>query len=510
MTSKTIYKWTGIVTVLLIISRITGFLRETAIAYQFGTTAYADAYLMASMLPQILFFAFSDAVKTAFIPVYSQYQNEEDGNAFVLTADVVIGALMLVTSVVLVIAAPVLVRLVAPGFSGETYTMTVTMSRILMPGLFFMGLSGLTSGVLHTKKNFIVPALPAYPSNIIIIVFTVWFGAEYGVVGVAWATIVAFASQFFIQLPAVIKHGIFHREKLLWRHPGIKKMSVLLPPVILGGAALELKSIIDRIFGSLLPEGSIAALNYASRVFMLPNGILVVALLTVLYPTLVDLNLEKKSDEFKRTLRHGIGLITLFVLPMMTGLIVLREPIIRLLFERGAFDAEATKITAQTLAFYSVGLVSMAGQMLFSRAFYALKDTVTPMFVTIMSVGFNVLFNALLIGPLKHAGIALGTALSLTTSMIILWIFLRRKIGPFGGRKLFVSLSKSALASVVMGVAIYYGRAFLTADTLSLLALQVGTVVLAGAALYFAAAYILRIEELKQGLSLLRNKGKIL
>ena len=257
---------------------------------------------------------------------------------------------MLFFSILLVIFAPVLVRLVAPGFQGETYQITVIMSRILLPGLFFMGLSGLSSGILHTKKNFIVPALPAYPSNLIIIVFTIYFGARYGVVGVAWATIVAFASQFLIQLPAIVKIGVFQKEKLLWGHPGIKKMAVVIPPVIFGGAALELKSIVDRIFGSLLPEGSIAALNYANRIFLLPNGILVVALLTVLYPTLVELSMENKLSEFKKTLRQGLGLITLFVFPMMVGMILLRQPIVRLLFERGAFDVVATRNTEDALA----------------------------------------------------------------------------------------------------------------------------------------------------------------
>ncbi|NLM51741.1 MAG: murein biosynthesis integral membrane protein MurJ [Firmicutes bacterium] len=505
MGNKSIYKWTGIVTVLLIISRFTGLLRETAIAFRFGMSAEADAYLTASLLPQILFLAFSDAVKTAFIPVYSKYHQEESGNALVLTSYVILGLFLLAASMLLVALAPWVVRLVAPGFSGKTYELTVVMSRIILPGLLFLGLSGLSSGILHTKKNFLVPALPAYPSNLIIAGFAVLLGARFGVVGLAWATLVAYASQFLIQLPAVVKSGALAKSKLLWHHSGIKEMLVLIPPVVIGGAAMELKSIVDRIFASLLPEGTIAALNYANRVFQLPNSVLVMALLAVLFPTLVELALEKNTEEFKKALRQGLSIIIFFVLPMMVGIILLREPLVRLLFERGAFDVEATKITAEALAFYCLGLLFMGGQLLLTRALYALHDTLSPMLVTFVAVALNVVFNAILLGPLKHSGLALGTALALLCQMAVLWWILRKKIGPFGGRALFVSLLKAAVAAAGMGVAIIFVRPYLTADSLLVLALKFALVVGGGALLYFFLAYLLKIEELAQGLELLRR-----
>jgi putative peptidoglycan lipid II flippase len=365
---------------------------------------------------------------------------------------------LFVSSFVLVLAAPLVVRLVAPGFSGETYEIAVVMSRILLPGLMFMGLSGLSAGVLHTKKNFVTPAIVAFPSNLIIIVGAVFFGVRYGIVGLAWATIVGIASQFLIQLPAVARTGVFTRDKLLWKHPGLKKMAVLLPPVLLGGAALELKSIIDRVFGSLLPEGSIAALNFSNRIYLLPHSILILALLTVIYPTLVELHVEAKVKEFKETLRQGIGLMIVSITPMMAGLIVLRVPVVRLLFERGAFDVAATESTAFALAFYSLGLVGVGWQLLMNRAFYAMKDTVTPMVVTLVLVVMNIVFNWFLIKPLGHGGIALGTALSINVGTVLVWYLLRKKIGPFGGGRIVNTLWKSVLASAGDGCGDYYGH----------------------------------------------------
>lgn len=508
MTNKTILKWAGIVSVLLAVSRITGLFRELALSYRFGTTAPADAYFVASMIPQLLFVAFNDALKTAFIPVYGEFHKEEEGNAFALTVYFLLSVILLTLSAFLVLASPLVVRVVAPGFKGETLALTVTLSRIMLPGLFFMGLSGLSSGLLHTKKNFIIPALPAYPSNLIIVFAALLFGARYGVVGVAWATLLGFASQFLIQLPAVARHGIFSGRKLLWKHPGLKRMAILLPPVILGSVALEMKGIVDRIFGSFLPHGSISALNYAYRIYLLPNGILIMALLTVLYPTLVDLQLEAKIKEFKETLRKGLGLITLLVFPLMAGIIVLRTPLVRVLFERGAFDPAATASTAFATAFYSLSLVAIGLQQLINRAFYALKDTVTPMIFTFIMVILNILFNWLLIKPLAHGGIALGTSLAINLGTIGLAYVLHKKIGSFGGRKLLDTFWKCALASLIMGAAVSAAQGFIsTASTLRQL-LDLGLISLAGAAVYFALVYILKVEEFSIALDMLQRKMK--
>ncbi len=509
MTNRQILKWAGVVTVLLLISRLLGFLRETAIAYRFGATAETDAYLVAATLPGILFLAFNEAVKTAFIPVYGEYHRQGEGGAFALTVYVVMGVLLVLTSGALVLAAPLVVRLVAPGFEGEVYGMAVAMSRVLLPGLIFMGLSGLSSGILHTGKNFVVPAVTAFPGNIIIIFTAVVFGVRFGVMGLAWATLVGFASQFLVQVPWVARAGIFRRERLVWGHPGLRKMAILLVPVLVGSAAIELKSIVDRAFGSLLPEGSIAALNFANRIYLLPSGILILSLLTVIYPALVELHVEGRVREFKETLRQGIGLVSVLVFPMMVGLVVLRVPVVRLLFERGAFDAAATEATAFALAFYSLGLVGLGWQLLMNRAFYAMKDTVTPTAVTVVLVGLNIFFNWLLIGPLAQGGIALGTALSVNMGTVLLGVLLRRKMGPLGGRRLLASLWKAGLGSLVMAGVLFYGLGFLGGGSFGRQAAELGTLIMVGGLVYLGVVYVLGVEELREGIALVRRKPKL-
>ncbi|HZK24310.1 MAG TPA: murein biosynthesis integral membrane protein MurJ [Oscillospiraceae bacterium] len=505
---SSLIKSAGMVTVLLVISRLLGFLRESAIAYRFGTTAQADAYLMASTLPLILFLAFNDAVKTAFIPVYGEYHRTEEGNALAQTVFVLLGAILVVVSMLLVAAAPLVVKLLAPGFEGAQKDLTIVLARIMLPGLLFMGLTGLASGILHIKKNFFIPAITAYPSNLLIILTAIIFGARYGIVGLAWGTMAGFASQFLVQVPAVASHGVFQRANFQWHHPGIKKILILLPPVIIGSAATELKSVIDRIFASLLSTGSIAALNYANRIYLLPNGIIILALLTVLYPALVELFAEDKIDDFKYTLHHGIGLIITLIFPIMVGMIILRVPIVRLLFERGVFDAAATQNTAFALAFYSLGLLPLGVMLLMSRAFYATKDTLTPMLFTFVTMIVNTVLNWLLMKPLAHGGLALGTATSIYVGAVGMTYLMWRKIGAFGGRKLYSTFWKTGLASALMGLLVWYGTRFLSGVSFMRQALEVGILIALGAGVYFVLIYLLKVEELQAALGLIRRRRK--
>ncbi|NLP37445.1 MAG: murein biosynthesis integral membrane protein MurJ [Firmicutes bacterium] len=505
MTGRSILKSAGMVTILLFLSRLLGFARESAIAYRYGASVEADAYFLAASIPLILFMVFNDAVKTAFIPVYGEFHQKEESNAFALTVYVVLVIILVIVTALMMIFTPQLMQLFAWGYEGRQFDLTVRLVRIMLPGLMFMGLSGLSGGILNLKKNFFIPAIVAFPHNLVIIFTAIFLGTHFGIYALAWATLLGFALQFFVQVPAVAAHGVFKPQKLLWRHPGLKKMAVLLPPVILGGAAVELKSIIDKSFATLLPEGSISALNYANKIYLLPNGILIVALLTVLYPALVEFWAQKKVKEFKNALRQGVGILIVLVFPMMVGLIVLRVPIVRFIFERNAFTAFDTANTAYALAFYALGLLPLGIMLLFNRAFFALKDTITPMLFTLVTMVINIILNWLLMRPLAHGGLALGTALSNLVGAVGMGILVWKRIGAFGGRRLLDTFWKAAVASLVMGAVVYLGAPFLQGGSFLLQAFELGVIITVGAGIYFVMAYLLKIKELDAALALLRR-----
>jgi putative peptidoglycan lipid II flippase len=505
---RSMMKSAGMVTILLLLSRLFGFARESAIAYRFGAGGQTDAYFMAATIPALLFLAFNDSVKTAFIPVYGEFHNKEEGNSFALTVFVILAVILFVISAVMLLFTPQIMRLVALGYKDKVdqFELTVTLTRIMVPGLLFMGLSGLSSGVLHIKKNFFIPAITAFPNNLIIIITALFLGIRYGIVGLAWATLAGFALQFLVQFPTVAKHGVFSPRKLMWWHPGIKQMAILLPPVIIGGAAVELKTLVDRTFGTLLPLSSISSLNYANKIHLLPNGIIVLALLTVIYPTLVELYSHQKITEFKETLRQGVGLMITLMFPIMIGMMVLSVPMVRLLFERGKFTSVDTQSAAFALVFYSLGLLPMGVMLLFNRAFYATKDTKTPMYFTFVTMILNIFLNWLLMKPLGHGGLALGTSISIYVGAIGMGYLMWKKIGAFGGSRIMDTLWKSGAAAFTMGVVIWFGVPFLQGGGFILQAAQLGLVITVGAAIYFAFAYFLKIEELDLALAMVRRR----
>ncbi len=506
MTGRSMIKSAGIVTVLLFLSRLFGFAREAAIAARYGTSWLTDTYFAAASVPSILFLAFNDAIKTAFIPVYGDYHDKEEGNSLALAVFLLLGGILLAASILLVIFAPQVMRLVVPGYSGTQYDLSVTMARIMLPGLLFLGLAGLCSGVLHIKKNFIIPSLTAFPNNLVIIATVLLVGKRFGIMALVWATAVGFALQFLIQVPAVARHGIFAAQSVAWHHPAIKRMVILLLPVLIGSATVELKTLTDKIFGSFLAEQSISYLNYAAKIYSLPGGILVLALLTVLYPTMVELYYQRKMKEFKETVRQGTGLMIVLMFPIMVGMMVLSTPIVRLIYERAAFDAQATRNTAYALIFYSLGLLPSGVMLLFNRAFYSTKDTKTPMYFSFLTTLLNVFLNWLLMKPLAYGGLALGTSLSLYIGAVAMAAALHRKVGSFGVSRILDTLWKAGLASLLMGAAVWFTLPFLAGGGFLLQAVRLGMVIVLGALVYFLLAYFLKIRELDVALSMLKRR----
>jgi len=480
-----------------LLSRILGFFREMAIAYRFGATMESDAYLVAVLLPTILFYAFSDALKNTFITVFAPYKKEESAAAFVNTLAFYLAAALLILVLLGVIFTPQLVFLLAPGFRGEALRLAVRLTRILVPGIFFMGLAGLATGFLHSHHRFFVPALVSAPHNIIVILSALYLGLKYGVAGLAWGSLLAVASQFFIQVPSLFRTPFRFRPGLSLRHPGIQKLLALLPAILLSSAVLELKHLLDRLFASFLAAGSIAALSYAERVYVLPQSIFATAVIIVLYPTLVELVAEKDLESFTRQVSRGVSLLFFLLLPVSAGLIILCRPLVEFIFQRGAFDASAARLTSYALFFYAPGLVGFALHYFCNRIYFALQEVGTLAWVNLAMVGGNALFNFLLMPLLGHGGIALGTSLSFTLGSLWLFAILARRLKLSLRALLLRPFLRAALATALMGALLY---PFLSLWSGVLQQLSAGLpVLLASAALgcgaYFCCARLLRIPE---------------
>jgi putative peptidoglycan lipid II flippase len=469
----------------------------------FGASHATDAYLVANIIPGMLFAVVGTALTTTLIPVYTQRlyeEGEQAGWRFINSLLNIAVLACLVISGLAMLGAPFIVRMVAPGFQGATYTMTVLLTRVLLFTMVLQAAIAVVTGLLQAKQRFTLPALIGLPLNIILITAILWGGRHFGIVAVAAGMVVATLGELLIMLPGLWEIHFDYRWLLQLRDPGMIMVGKLLVPVILATGANQMGLIVNRVLASGLPEGSISALNFGSLVSQFPLGIFAMAVNTVIYPTFSEYAAKSDFAGLRSALVSGVRVTLFIILPMSVALVVLREPIVRILFQRGAFDPRATGLTAYALLFFSLGLVPMALRDLVSRLYFSLRDTLTPMLLGIGAVVVNIIGNFLLIRPLAHGGLALSTSLGALFAMSLLIVFLRRRIGGLGGREIFDGFWRACIASGAMGLVaasswaslahLCHGRGFIWNTGCLSVTILIGTIV------YGIASFFLRMPEL--------------
>jgi len=487
-----------------VLSRIFGLIRETIIAYQFGATAQTDAYLIASVIPMALSGMVAVAIAVAFIPVFTEYRLKAgEGEAWTIASAVInLTALFLVAGAVLyLLAAPFLVPLLGPGLAPETKALAVHLSRLLVPVIIFTGLVGLATAVLNAYRHFTYPAFAGLLYNFGMIGGALLLGGLMGISGLVVGAVAGAAAHLLaLSVPLAGKKNYYRLTLKGLTHPGVRRIGLLVFPFIVASAAGQINLLVDRILASGLVEGSISALNFAARVMQLPLGIFAGAAATAAYPFLAEQAAGENADDLRRTFSEGLRMLWFIVFPLSVGLMVLGEPIVRLLFERGAFDAAATQMTAVALLYYSLGIFAHAANVLLVRVYFALQDTATPVKLGLWAVGLNIVLNLILVRYLAHGGLALASSIAATANCLLLAYYLHRRLGHLDGWRILRSAAKFATASLVMGVAVAaaysYSASFFDAALLTHRLLQVSGLIALGGAVYLGAAALLRTEEL--------------
>ncbi|PTQ57945.1 MAG: putative peptidoglycan lipid II flippase MurJ [Candidatus Carbobacillus altaicus] len=452
--SRGLYTTTVAIMVITLVSRILGFLRETAIAAYFGASEVSDAFFIAFSIPGVLFAAMASAIGTTFIPVY-QRLGKEDRTYFMHNITSVLIVMSLAVTVISIFFAPYLVKIFAPGFETETFHLSVQLTRILLWMVVLLTLNALFTAYLQSHQYFLMPAAVGIPFNIVVVLYLFMFGASLGIVGFTWITLVATIAQVLFLVPSLLRAGYRYRFVIDLKEQGLRQATVLVGPVMIGTIASQLNIIVDRMLASGLTEGSISALNYSNKVMQLAYGIVVISLLSVLYPRLSKIAANNDWNQFRLTLSRTTIVLLLVLLPITVGSMVLAKPIISVLFERGVFDAQATELTAGAYFFFSIGLIGLGTRELWTKAFYSLQDTKTPMTNGIFAIGLNIVLNLILVGPMQHLGLALATSISFIVASFLQYRSLTRQIGTLWTKTMTVSLLKMIAASTVMGGVVY-------------------------------------------------------
>ncbi|KMP12544.1 Virulence factor protein [Candidatus Nitromaritima sp. SCGC AAA799-C22] len=457
----------GAVSGMTLMSRLFGFLRDLVIAMQFGASAAADAFFVAFRIPNVQRRILGEgAVTAAFIPVFSEKRAQDgDLEAWRMTANLfnILLSVLITSSFVLAVFAPVVILVFAPGFLDDPakFDLTVLLTRWMAPYLLFIGLSVFCMGILNTYKVFALPAATPALLNICMITAALLISPRMDepILGLAFGVLAGGLLQFVCQVPAVLRQGFKLIPFIRWKDADVIKIGKLMVPAILGLAVYELNMLVDTLLASLLPEGSISYLYYGNRLVQLPLGVFGVALGVAILPMLSDQAARKELPEMIKTLGFGIRLILFITIPATVGLILLRFPIVNTLWERGEFFRATTEGTAIALLYYSVGLCAFCGIKVIVPAFYSLQDTKTPAKIGIYSMILNIVLNLILMGPLKHGGLALATSFAALFNVVLLIHYLRKRLGLMGGRKILISTLKLVFASGVMGLAVYFFNA---------------------------------------------------
>ncbi len=536
---QSVAKSAGIVSIAVMFSRVLGLVREKIFAHFFGAGFLYDAFLVGFRIPNLLRDLFAEgALSAAFVKVFTDYQIKKSEIEAWKLASLVFNCLAVSLSIVTILGiifAPTIVPILAWGFPPEKAALAITLTQIMFPFILLVALAALAMGVLNTKGKFGIPASASTAFNISSIVFGLicafylsggsWeisddknlipsVAAQWAIIGMAIGTLIGGAFQLFVQLPSLLKVGFKFSSKLSFRDEGVRRVMKLMGPAIIGTSAIQIKVLVDTFVVSGI-DGGQSWLSYAFRLMQFPIGIFGVAIGTAAIPTLSRLASEGNFDKFRSTLSDAIKLVFLLTIPSACGLIVLGEPIIRLIYQGGRFDGIDTNMTAWALGAYSIGLAGYAAIKVLSPSFYALDDAKTPMYVSIASIVIHI---AVSFGMMKllstvgvsesrpngfgHVGVALATSTVALVNFFALAILMRKKIERLNGRDIAGSFVRIVFSAILMAAICYSSYWFIKSqlgiETLIARFLEVIIPMLLGGIVFVIVAKLLKISELER------------
>lgn len=481
--------------ILTIVSKIVGFGREITLSYLYGASNISDAYLISITVPGVIFGFIAAGLGAGYIPMYSKIlQNEGEIEANRFTSNLINILLIISTAVILtgLLFTEQIVRLLALGFEGETLALTVQFTKISLLAVYFTGIVSVFTGYLQIKGNYIIPALIGLPLNFFIIL-SIMISPFTNILVLAVGYVIAIGSQLLLMIPYIRKNKYKYKAIFDLKDKHIINMALIVMPLILSVSVNQINVLVDRTIASQLAVGGISALNFANRLNGFVQGIFVLSIATVLYPTISKMAAEENRIGLKKTLSKAITGINLLVIPATIGSMVFATPIVSILFGRGAFDSQAISMTSSALLFYSIGMAGFGLRDILSRAFFSMQDTKTPMVNGAIGVVLNIILNIILSRYLGIGGLALATSIAAIFTTVLLFINLRRKIGPFGMKHVSISFLKILVASLVMGLLAKLSFDYLTATLSQNLSLIIAIGV--GAISYFVIVYFMKIED---------------
>jgi putative peptidoglycan lipid II flippase len=459
----------GIVMLAFVISAVLGIVRQAAISSAFGAGAKLDAFVAAQRVPETLFVLVAGgALGSAFIPVFTRFLASEDRAGAQRLADGVITLLVAAATalagIAFVLADPLARYLLVPDAARSTQILTAELTRIMLPSVIIFGVSGLIMGVLNAHQRFLTPALAPSLYNVGLIFGALVLARGGSVHGLAWGAVIGAALHMLVQMPDLRRVQFRYRPALSLNIPGVREVLLLMGPRVLGLGIVQVNFWVNTALASGMAEGSVAALTTAFVLMMTVLGVVGRSVGTAVFPTLSTLSAQHDAEHFRRTLSGALNSVLFLSIPAGIGLAVISAPVIKLLFERGAWTSTDTAGTAWALALFSVGLAGHSVLEILVRAFYALHDTWTPVKIGTATMLLNIALSLALIrvfgypdstdfGRGPFGGLALAMSIATAVESAWLWVILRRRVGSLDETRVLGSAARTLIASLIMAAA---------------------------------------------------------
>jgi putative peptidoglycan lipid II flippase len=511
---KQILKSASIISLITVVSRILGYVRDQRLTLLLGTTGIADSFILAYRIPNVLRRLVGEGSMTAsFIPVFTDYMRNRSREETWAFANRLFWTFCLVLSamtVLGVIFSPLAVRFFSMFGKNQVQLEAIYLNRLMFPYILFIGMAALAMAILNCFHIFGMPAATPILLNISFIVFStavVWRHFSSPAAALAVGVLIGGIFQFFLQVPQLVRRGMSFQFAISFTDPGVRRVARLMMPGFLGIGIAQINLLVDTIFANakIMPEGSLVSLYVADRVTELVLGGYAIAVATAILPMMSHQASAGNYDDMKKTFLFALRIVSFITIPAAVGLVILREPIVQVLFQHGKFVAESTRLTARALLYYSMGLPAFAAVKLIVPAFYSTQDTRTPVRVAVITLVVNIVLNLVFLfyffGKLKNGSPALASALAAYFNVFILFVIFRLRFGRLGTRDVVASLVKIAICASAMGIvcwtALQYSQFDNIAHFLPRLLVFVGLIVSATLT-YLGIAWALRCSEISE------------
>lgn len=449
-----------LVMIITMVSRVLGLVRATIIAYYFGASGATDAYFSAFKISNFFRQLLGEgALGSSFIPLYNEkieIEGEEKGKEFIYSILNLIFVFSTIVTLLMIIFSQDIINLIVNGFPTETKILASQLLKIMSVYFIFISLSGMICAMLNNFKQFAIPASTSIFFNLAIILASMGFSKTFGISALAYGVVLGGAFQLLIVLPSFFKIVKGYSFKINWKDPYLKKIFILMCPMLVGIVARQVNTIVDQVFASYLQEGGVTALENATRLYLLPVGVFGVSISTVIFPVLSKAVARNDLKTAENNIVKGLNILLFLIIPSTAVLTFYSTDVIRLTLSYGKFGEEAVKVTSEALLYYSLGLYFYTAIYLMTRAFYSVKNSSYPVRFSIVSIIINIVLNFALIKPMAYRGLALSTSIASGVNFILLVYVFRKKYMEFPLKRLLIFFGKVILTTAAALGASYY------------------------------------------------------